>query len=137
MEMATSERGSESVPLITQTSTSSQFNLTGSLARQNSLSNRNLMRTSTLQSALQISQRSKVFLILHVIYLLIKIIACLYIIFTNAQNTDKPLKIFIWIMVAVDLIYVLNPLYGIFSSENNDSTPLKNFLTKIERLALA
>lgn len=137
MEMATSERGSENVPLISQTSTSTEFYRTSSLTRQNSLSNRNLMRTSILQSATQISQRSNVFLILCAIYLSIKIIACLYIISANAQNTDKPLEIFIWIMVAVDLLYVLNPLYRIFSSENNDLTPLKALLAKIEKLSLA
>ncbi|OMJ90058.1 hypothetical protein SteCoe_7637 [Stentor coeruleus] len=137
MEMASSEKGSENVPLITQRSTSGQFNLTGSLTRQNSLSNRNSMRTSALQSAIQVSQRSKILLIFQTIYLSIKIIACLYIIFSNTQNTDKPLESFIWIMVSVDLIYILKTLHGIFSSENNEPTSLKLTLDRLERLALA
>lgn len=116
MDQPPQEPPSESSPLVTD--------------------NRTAIRNSALQTVLQLSDHSRVYLAIKFLISLCKIIACFLILFLASRNVEKPLDTFIYIMTSIECVYALITIMNFSIPPAQQHFRLKRSIGIFEYLAL-
>ena len=96
--------------------------------------NRNALRTSMVHILLNLSDNSKIYIIISLIFTLLKIIAMALILILTPTDTEKPLSTFIYILLACDISSLFGTFYFLFTEINSRSLQMKRIVSNLNNL---
>lgn len=96
--------------------------------------NRNALRTSMIHILMSLSDNSKLYILISLIFTLLKIIAMVLILILTPTDTDKPLSTFIYILLTCDISSLFGIFYFLFTETSLRSLQMKRIVSNLNNL---